>query len=61
MKCTNTINNIDIWAILITIVGDALGLVAELLNQRDERKSEREQEKKDLTKNLIISAYELLY
>jgi len=43
----DTINNIVIWAILFTIIGDSLALIAELLNQKSEEKAERDTKVKE--------------
>ncbi|MCC5466935.1 hypothetical protein [Pelosinus baikalensis] len=51
---SDDIDNIVIWAIVLTIISDALALFAELLNQRCEKKAEREQEKKEKKFNLEI-------
>jgi peptidoglycan hydrolase CwlO-like protein len=51
---SDDIDNIIIWAIVLTIIVDSLVLFAELLNQRCEKKAEREQEEKEKKFNLEV-------
>jgi hypothetical protein len=44
MKCSD-VNTIIILALILTIIGDSLGLLAELLNQRCTKKEEAKAEK----------------
>lgn len=46
MKCAD-IDTIIIWALILTVIGDSLGLLAELLNQKCEKKAERQQQAKE--------------
>ena len=50
MKC-NIIDDIILWSLVLTVIGDSLGLLAELLNRRCEKKDELEQAKKDKKAN----------
>ncbi|MBP2657500.1 MAG: hypothetical protein H6Q69_532 [Firmicutes bacterium] len=51
---SDDIDKIVIWAIVLAIIADSLVLFAELLNQRCEKKAEREQEEKEKNFNLEI-------
>ena len=46
MKC-NIIDDIILWSLVLTVIGDSLGLLGELLNRRCEKKDELEQAKKE--------------
>ena len=46
MKC-DIVDDIILWALVLTVIGDSLGLLAELLNRRCEKKDELECEKKE--------------
>ena len=50
MKC-NIIDDIILWSLVLTVIGDSLGLLGELLNRRCEKKDELEQAKKDKKAN----------
>lgn len=47
MKCENIANNMILIAIILAIVGDSLGLIAELLNRKSAKKAEQEQTRKE--------------
>ena len=50
MKC-NSVDNIVIGALVLTIVADCCALFAELVNQRCEKKEKQEQQKKEKNVN----------
>jgi phosphate/sulfate permease len=60
---SDNIDNIIIWVIVLTIIGDFLALFVELLGQRFEKKAKREQEEKEkkLTRSLRTYAIGLPY
>ncbi|MDD4600168.1 hypothetical protein SDC9_04025 [bioreactor metagenome] len=55
MKCEN-IDNIVVLALVLTVIGDSLGLLAELMNQRCEKKAERQQQEKETRINEELDA-----
>ncbi len=53
MKC-HIIDDIILWALVLTVIGDSLGLLGELLNRRCDKKDELEQAKKEEKANQEI-------
>lgn len=47
MNCNKLVNHIILWALVLTVLGDSLALVAELLNRQCEKEEEKQQAEKD--------------
>ncbi|WP_110954964.1 hypothetical protein [Anaerosinus massiliensis] len=54
MKCENIANNMILIAIILAIVGDSLGLIAELLNRKSAKKAAQEQNRKETELNQTL-------